>query len=86
MKDFADLLRAIASLLWPILTFVFVIAFRGEITALAKRLKRGKFLGQEEFEELAPFLNVCAFTLQSGENAAGLCVLAVSSLSRLPSS
>ena len=47
MKEFADLLQAIAALLWPILTFVIVLMFKSEIVAMVKRLKRGKFLGQE---------------------------------------
>ena len=47
MKDLAGLLQAIAALLWPILTFVLVWRFRIEIADLLKRVKRGKFLGQE---------------------------------------
>ena len=47
MKELAELLQAIASLLWPILTFVVVMLFRKEITDLVRRLKRGKLFGQE---------------------------------------
>jgi hypothetical protein len=47
MKEFAELIQAVASLLWPIITLIIVLMFRGEITDLVKRLKRGKFFGQE---------------------------------------
>jgi hypothetical protein len=47
MKSLAELIQALAALLWPILTFVLVWRFRGEIADLLKRLKKGKFLGQE---------------------------------------
>lgn len=47
MKNLAELIQAIAALLWPILTFVLVWRFRSEIADLLKRVKRGKFLGQE---------------------------------------
>lgn len=47
MKEFAELLQGIAALLWPILTFVLLLIFRREIVDVARRLKRGKFLGQE---------------------------------------
>src|SRR5688572_23557579 len=47
MKEFAELLQAIASLLWPILTFVVILVFGKEIKDIIKRLKRGKLFGQE---------------------------------------
>ena len=53
MKDIAELLKAIAALLWPVLSFVALIAFRGELKGLLARLRRGKVLGQEiELEAL----------------------------------
>jgi len=52
MKEWADLIRAIASLLWPILAFVALCTFRSEIKEILSRLRRGKVLGQEiELEE-----------------------------------
>lgn len=52
MKDWAVLLQAIASLLWPIFMFVALLMFRKQITDIAARLKRGKLFGQEiELEE-----------------------------------
>lgn len=47
MKDIAELIRAIASLLWPILTFTALYMFRQELHDILSRLKRGKLLGQE---------------------------------------
>lgn len=47
MKELAELIQALAALLWPILTFIIVWRFRVEIADLLKRLKKGKFLGQE---------------------------------------
>ncbi len=52
MKEFADLLQAVASVFWPILVFIIVIWFKKEIKEILKRIKRGKILGQElELEE-----------------------------------
>jgi hypothetical protein len=47
MSELAELLNAIASLLWPVLVFVGLLLFRGEIAGLIGRIKKGKFLGQE---------------------------------------
>ena len=47
MKDIAELIRAIASLLWPILTFTALYIFRQQLRDILARLKRGKLLGQE---------------------------------------
>jgi hypothetical protein len=53
MKDVAELLKACAALLWPLLTFAALIVFRGELRGLLARLRRGKVLGQEiELEAL----------------------------------
>jgi hypothetical protein len=47
MSDWADLLRAIAALLWPLLVLVVVFLFRREIRDILRKVKRGKILGQE---------------------------------------
>lgn len=47
MKDWAELLKALASLLWPVLTFVALLVFHKQIADIAARLKRGKLFGQE---------------------------------------
>ena len=44
---FAEVLRSIASLLWPILGFAFLFFFRREIAGIMVRIRRGKLLGQE---------------------------------------
>ncbi len=52
MSDWANLLRAIAALLWPIFAFVALFLFRREIRKFLNRIKRGKLFGQEvELEE-----------------------------------
>lgn len=57
MKDWADLIRALASLLWPILGFTVTSIFKNELRELLKRLKRGKILGQEvELHESLDYL------------------------------
>ncbi len=47
MKDIATLLEAIAALLWPLFAFTALLIFRPQIADLARRLKKGKLLGQE---------------------------------------
>lgn len=47
MKNLADLISAIATLLWPLFAFVIVYIYKGEIRDLMRRIKRGKVLGQE---------------------------------------
>lgn len=47
MQEFATLLQAIASLLWPIFAFTALFFFRSQIVDIAARLKKGKLLGQE---------------------------------------
>jgi hypothetical protein len=47
MSAWADLLRAIAALLWPLLAFVILFLFRREIRDILRKVKRGKFFGQE---------------------------------------
>lgn len=47
MKDFAELISALASLLWPIFAFVALVTFKKEVGRLIDRLRKGKLLGQE---------------------------------------
>lgn len=47
MKDWADLIQAVAELLWPILVFTTVLIFRRNVRELLSRLKKGKLFGQE---------------------------------------
>jgi hypothetical protein len=70
MKEFAELIQAIAALLWPTLTFILVWRFRFEIADLLKRLRRGKFLGQElELGESLDKLNESALAAAEEVNA-----------------
>jgi hypothetical protein len=58
MKDWADLIRAIATLLWPLLAFAVVYVFKEQARELVSRLRRGKLFGQEiELEEKLRTLN-----------------------------
>ena len=47
IEALAKLIAAIAILAWPTAAVVFMVLFRSEISSLLKRLKAGKFLGQE---------------------------------------
>ncbi len=47
MKEVTELIKAIATLLWPILGFVALLLFRSQISEAIGRIKKGKFLGQE---------------------------------------
>src|SRR5712692_9114914 len=47
MKDYAPLIQAIASLIWPLAVTGIILYYRKEIKGLLGRIKRGKFLGQE---------------------------------------
>ena len=76
MQTFADLLKAIAALLWPVFAFVALFAFRADIRAVLPRLKRGKLLGQEiELQE----------SLVALESSAQQAVAAVATVPQLPS-
>jgi hypothetical protein len=55
MKEIAELIQAIAALLYPIIIFTIILIFKGEIKSLVSRLKKGKLLGQEL--ELSESLN-----------------------------
>lgn len=47
IKEIAEIIKAIASLLWPLLGFFALIAFKKEISQTILRLKKGKIFGQE---------------------------------------
>jgi hypothetical protein len=47
MQDFAELLKGIAAVLWPLVVVVAIIIFRKEVSALLARLRRAKFFGGE---------------------------------------
>lgn len=47
MQDFAELLKGIAAVLWPLVVVVVIIIFRREVSALLTRLRKAKFLGGE---------------------------------------
>ena len=47
MGDLSNLIKAIASLLWPLLAFYFLWLFKSQIGDAIGRLKKGKLLGQE---------------------------------------
>lgn len=47
--EFADVIRAVASLLWPLLSFCLVFVFRNEFRNLIDRIKKAKF-GPNEIE------------------------------------
>lgn len=55
MKDAAELISAVASLLWPLFAFTSLFVFKKQIGDLVGRIKRGKLLGQEI--ELSESLN-----------------------------
>ena len=55
MKETAELISAIASLLWPMFAFTALFVFKKQIGDLVGRIKRGKLLGQEI--ELSESLN-----------------------------
>lgn len=42
-----DLIVALSKLLWPIIVLVIVLVFRKDLSAFFKRLRKGKFFGQE---------------------------------------
>ncbi len=47
MKEWADLIRALAACAWPLFAFISLYCFRNEFRGLLERLKRGKVLGQD---------------------------------------
>lgn len=47
MTEFATLLQAIAAFMWPLFAFTALFVFRSQIADIARRLKKGKLLGQQ---------------------------------------
>jgi hypothetical protein len=47
MKDVAELIRAVGTLLWPIFAIGLFFTYKDEIRTLLRRVKKGKILGQE---------------------------------------
>lgn len=65
MSEFATLLQAIASLLWPLFAFTALFLFRPQIADLVKRLKKGKLFGQEiELDESLKRLDQSASSVE----------------------
>lgn len=65
MTEFATLLQAIAALLWPIFAFTALFVFRSQIADIARRLKKGKLLGQEiELNESLNRLDESALSIE----------------------
>ncbi len=60
-----ELISAIASLLWPLVTLTLVLTFRKDITAIFARLRKGKVLGQEL--ELEPTVQKFRLSVQEAE-------------------
>ena len=47
MKDVAELVRAISTLLWPAFALWLFLTYKEEIRAVLRRIKKGKLFGQE---------------------------------------
>lgn len=70
MKEISELLKAIASLLWPLFAFVTLFIFKTQIGEAIARLKKGKLLGQEvELSESLKNLNELAVELTEEVNS-----------------
>lgn len=66
MAEWAELLRAVAALLWPLITLTGIVIFRRQIRELLGRIKRGKLLGQEiELSESLAQLDASAAAAES---------------------
>jgi len=79
MSEFSELLKAIASLLWPIFAFVALFIFKQQIGEAIGRIRKGKLLGQEielseslvELQQKATELSVEVASLPVKEEEAG---------------
>ncbi|MDR4460577.1 MAG: hypothetical protein MRJ67_08685 [Nitrospirales bacterium] len=66
MQEFAELIKAIANLLWPIIFITIVFIFKNEFSEVLRRFKRGKLLGQElELEKSLDSLELKAKVINS---------------------
>lgn len=65
MEEISNLLKAIAALLWPLLAFTILFLFKKEVAEILKRLKGGRFFGQEiELNESLVKLDLSASAIQ----------------------
>lgn len=65
MTEFATLLQALAAILWPLFAFTALFVFRSQIADIARRLKKGKLLGQEiELDESLNRLDKSATSIE----------------------
>jgi hypothetical protein len=70
MKEWAELLTAVGNFLWPVFAFYVVWQFKDEIESLLRRIKSGKFLGQElalveELKQLSVSANAAAVEVEA---------------------
>jgi len=71
MKEIAELIKAIADLLWPILGFTVLIIFRTQFAEIISRIKKGKLLGQE-FELSEDLKNLQKAAIEASEEVASI--------------
>jgi hypothetical protein len=65
VAEIATLFQAVAAILWPVFAFTALFVFRAQIVDLARRLKKGKLLGQEiELNESLDALGRSAKTVE----------------------
>jgi len=75
MTDVAELIRAVASLLWPIFGFAALLVFRKDIAAAMKRLRKARLLGHSieldsDLKKLHEEVSPAAGTISGGASAA----------------
>lgn len=65
IEQVASLIRAVASVLWPIFGLVALLLFRKELSNIVSRFRRGKLFGQEiELEASLEKLNQAAISVE----------------------
>ena len=74
MKETAELMKAIATLLWPIFAFVALYIFKPQIAVLLGRLKKGKIFGQD-FELTDSLNKLTKSTVELEKETAALPIL-----------
>ena len=60
-----ELIVAIAKILWPLITIIVILLFRNELSAILKRLRKGKLFGQEM--ELDPYVEEFKKTVEEAQ-------------------
>lgn len=66
ISSLSELIRSIATLLWPLIVFFLIMRYNDEFRDLLKRLRKGKLLGQEiELDPKVRQLNVTIETAAS---------------------